>query len=528
MTDEIRPEGQATETTPPPPESATPLESAATAESATAVASPESGEGAEEKDKEKLKLHQDVEIRDVGPCRKHIKVSVSRDDINGRFADHYSKLVKESAVRGFRPGKAPRRIVEKQYQRQVGDQVKNEVLMASLEQLGEDHKIAPLSEPNLNLDKIVIPKEGPLVYEFEVEVRPEFDLPNYRGLKLKRPVKDYTEADVAHARRRVLARFGQVVPKEGGTVELGDIVFAEVTVRDGDRVIGTIPENAFAVEKQLSFKDGLARRFGEQMRGAKAGDSRVVDIELASQAAGDQGGKTVKASFDVKDVKTMRLPALTAEFVSEHFRLGSAEELDEAILVELKRNLEHAQRRSAREQIIAQLSTTWELPRDLLQRQARRALNRRMMEMKADGMSDEEINRQMRLLEQDVYQTTALSLREHFVLQKIAEVEEFDVDEDDLSDEIDRIAAVSGESPRRVRARLEKEEMLDALAAEMIERKALDLILDTAEYEDVPLDQEEASPPVATVEAQAVPGQMQELPRDPNPPAPPQEGPSQG
>jgi trigger factor len=73
-----------------------------------------------------------------------------------------------------------------------------------------------------------------------------------------------------------------------------------------------------------------------------------------------------------------------------------------------------------------------------------------------------------------------------------------------------------------VRARLEKEDMLEALAAEMIERKALDLILDSASYEDVPLDQDEVEAPLATVEAQAVPGEMQQLPASPEPPVAPE------
>jgi len=150
------------------------------------------------------------------------------------------------------------------------------------------------------------------------------------------------------------------------------------------------------------------------------------------------------------------------------------------------------------------------------------------MEMRSDGVSEEEINQQRRLLEQNILETTETSLREHFVLQKIAEVEKIDVSEEDLTDEIDRIAEQEDESPRKVRARLEKEEMLDALAAEMTERKALDLILDTAEYEDVPLDRETTSPQVSTVEAQAIPGQMQELPTDANPPQPSTEGTNEG
>jgi trigger factor len=504
MTEENRPEAQ--------------TEAAPAGENATAVEQPA---------EESKKLRQDVEIRDVGPCKKHIKVTVNREDIDARFGEHFSKLVKDSHVPGFRPGKAPRKIVETQFKKNVGEQVKNEVLMASLEQLGDDHDVAPLSQPNIQIDAIQIPDKGPLVYEFEVEVRPEFDLPDYRGLKLKRHVKDFGEAEVAETRRRLLADFSQVVPKEGGSAEVGDVVVAEVFVHDGDRQIGHIPESKFNVEKRLSFRDGLARKFAEQIKGAKTGDKRDVDVELASQAAGGLGGKTVKATFNVKDVKTLRLPELTPEFMDAEFGLPSAEQLDELILVSLKRRLEHDNRRSARQQIIGQIAdaSQWELPQDLLMRQARRALSRRIMEMKSDGMSDAEIEKQVRVLQQDILQTTALSLREHFVLQKIAENEKIDVDDDDLNDEIERIADQSGESPRRVRARLEKEDMLEALAAEMIERKALDLILDNATYEDVPLEQDESAAPLATTEAQAAAGEMQALPTEANPPqpAPPQE-----
>src|SRR4029077_1468007 len=108
-------------------------------------------------------------------------------------------------------------------------------------------------------------------------------------------------------------------------------------------------------------------------------------------------------------------------------------------------------------------------------------------EMRKNGISEEEIRGRQRILEQDVLRSTEQALKEHFVLQKIAEVEDIDVDDDDLADEIDAIAEQNNESPRRVRARLEKDDLLDALAAEIIERRSLDLILDSAEYEDVPV-----------------------------------------
>jgi trigger factor len=129
-----------------------------------------------------------------------------------------------------------------------------------------------------------------------------------------------------------------------------------------------------------------------------------------------------------------------------------------------------------------------------------------VMEMQSAGMPEEEIRGQVRLLQQDTLRSTALALKEHFVLQKIAEVEKIDIDQEDLDDEIERIATQNDESPRRVRARLEKEDLMEALATEIIERKSLDLILESAEYEDVPLEKEEGA--VGTMEEQAVPGEM--------------------
>lgn len=127
--------------------------------------------------------------------------------------------------------------------------------------------------------------------------------------------------------------------------------------------------------------------------------------------------------------------------------------------------------------------------------------------MKSEGISETEIAQRVHLMQQDILNSTALALKEHFVLQKISEVEKIEIDDDDLNDEIERMADQNRESPRRLRARLEKDDLLEALAAEMIERKALDLILDGAEYEDVPLTDEDR-PNVSTVDVQAVEGTM--------------------
>jgi len=462
--------------------------------------------------KHKPKLHQTVEIRDVGPCKKHIKVSIERNDIEHRLNDKFKELVSDAAVPGFRPGKAPRKLIERRYQTEVGDQVKAEMLLASLEQLADEHDLAPLAPPDLDPFAVALPKEGPFVYEFEVEVRPEFNLPNYKGLKLRRPIKDFGPDDVASEKQRLLAPYSQVVPKPEGNAQRGDIVIADVTVRDGDRLLNEMKEYRVRVDAKLAFKDGVAERFADQIAGASVGDRRQVDIDLSTAVAdASLQGKRIQAEFAVVDVKRLRPPEMTHEFL-HNFGVHSEDQLNELIRVLLKRRLEYLQRQAARQQVASHIAATqqWQLPEDLLMRQARKALARRLMEMKSEGISEEEIKSRQRMLEQDILETTALSLKEHFVLQKIAEVEKIDVDEEDIDDEIERMAEQSEESPRRLRARLEKEDLLEALAAEIIERKALDLILDSAEYEDYAHDQE-AGAPATTVEMQTVPGEMKDV-----------------
>src|SRR5439155_20971696 len=125
-------------------------------------------------------------------------------------------------------------------------------------------------------------REGPMIYEFDVEVRPQFELPNYRGLKLKRPVQEFTEADVEREKRKLLEPYGQVVPKEGEppTVAVGDISVCDITTRLNNQTLNEVKEVRIRVDPRLALKDGVAENFGKEVAGAKPGESRIVAITL--------------------------------------------------------------------------------------------------------------------------------------------------------------------------------------------------------------------------------------------------------
>src|SRR5260370_13443305 len=310
-------------------------------EGGTTTTEPAAASADEETAEQPKKLNQNVEMRDTGPYKKQIKVSVDRGDIDSRLDEQYSKLVEDSSVPGFRPGKAPRKVIERRFHKDVFDQVKGEIMLQSLEQLAEDNDVAPLSPPDLDPTKIEIPKEGPLVYEFEVEVRPQFDLPDYKGLKLRRPVQTFTDDDVAAEERRILARYSQLVPKPEGNAQIGDVLIADLTSYDGDQKIGEFTELQLQVESRLVFKDGVVDNFADQVKGAKAGDTKGIEIKLSDAAAtAELRGKTVRATVNVKEVKTLRPPELTEDFLTR-FGVRSPEQLRERIHVILGRRLEY-------------------------------------------------------------------------------------------------------------------------------------------------------------------------------------------
>jgi len=459
---------------------------------------------------EPVKLKQTVEIKDVGPCRKHVKVTVEREQIDQRFDEKYTEILRgdQPPVRGFRPRKAPRKLIEKQYRESVSEEIKTQVLMASLEQLADEQLIAPLSPPDLNPYKIKIPETGPFIYEFEIEVRPEFELPNYKGLKLRRPTHTFTDAEIAAEQKRLLEPHGQIVPKEPAVVELNDYIVADASVSFGGKEINKLQEVRIKVEKQLALSDGLADDFGAKLVGAKPGDVREVDITLSPQSGSEHlTGRKVQATFTVKDVKTTRLPELTTGLLEGVFGVSTVDGLKEFVQTVLERRLEYTQRQAARSQVLEHISaaSTWELPRDMLTRQARKTLQRRVMEMKNAGMSEAQIQGRRRLIEQDSVKNTEAALKEHFVLQKIADVEKIEIDDDDLDREIERIAYQAGESVRKVRARYEKDDLMEAVAADLLERRALDLILSGATYEDYEWKVEEQGDEVATISAGAAP-----------------------
>lgn len=442
----------------------------------------------EEQQADKPKLQMEITIAKPSACERHVTVSIAREDVERYLQEAYDELVPKAEVPGFRAGRAPRKLVQARFKEQIADQVKGKLLMDSLTQMGDDQQFSAISEPDFDFESIQMPDDGPMHFEFDIEVRPEFDLPEWKGMQLERPVDEFTAEKVRAHLDKLLARYATIEDYDG-PIEAGH--FATVTLRtlhDGEQ-ISQLTEETIEVKPILSLGDAKLEGFDKLLAGKKPGDKVETQVKISDEAENEAlRGQEITLSIEVAAVEKRKLPELTPAFLDKIGGFQSEEELLAEVRNELEKQLKFHQQRRVRQQITGLLTVAanWELPKDMLRRQASREYDRLLMELQSSGFTDEMIRSYMNEIRQNALASTARSLKEHFILERIAEEQKIEAEPEDYDREVELIAAQGDESPRRVRARLEKRGLMDTLRNQIIERKVIELIQSQAQFNDVP------------------------------------------
>ncbi|HEY2894889.1 MAG TPA: trigger factor [Pirellulales bacterium] len=442
----------------------------------------------DEQAEEPQKLDLSIKVAAPSACQRHVTVTIKREEIERYYDKAFSDLMTSASVPGFRSGRAPRKLVEARFRKEVADQVKGSLLMDSMTQITEDENFSAISEPDFDPLAVELPDEGPMTFEFDLEVRPEFELPEWKGLKVERPQREISKKDIDKRLEQILARHGRLIPSDAPAA-VGDYISCNLTFKNGAVELSSSKEEVIRIRPVLSFRDGKIEAFDKLMKGVKPGQTREAKARLSEDAPNESlRGQEITAVFEVLEVKKLELPELTPELLEELGSFKDEGELRDAIQEDLKRQDEYQQQREARRQVTAALteSANWQLPPELLRRQSRRELERAVLELRRNGFTDAEIRAYENELRQNSAASTARALKEHFILERIAEDQQIDASPEDYQAEIALIAAQSGESVRRVRARLDKGGLMDSLRNQIIERKVIELVLSHANFKDVP------------------------------------------
>lgn len=446
---------------------------------------------------EKPPLTLDVKVESLSACLRDVLVTIPNADVKRYLKDAYDELVPEAQVPGFRSGRAPRKLVEKQFKDRVQEQVKGSLLMDSLGQVTESQDFSAIGEPDFDYEAIKLDEEADFKYQFKIEVRPEFETPKWEGIKIAKPVEEITDGDVDEALNRVLARYATLEATDEAA-EAGDkLLITAKFLLDGKK-LSEMDEERVTIEDRLSFSDAYCEDFGKLMVGVKEGENRKGKAKVAEGVDNEEmRGKELDVEFHVVEVLKLDLPEMTQDFLEELGDFESEEELRSFVRDSLARQADYRTQQAMRKSIVSTLTkdVDFELPATLVRKQTNRELQRQIMELQRSGFDNDLLKRYVNASRQNAQASTEAALREHFVLEQIAEEQKVDADEADFDAEIELIAQQEDTPPRRVRSRLEKQGQMDALRNQIVERKVIELITEKAKVTEEPVDKKAGEDP---------------------------------
>ncbi|MGN6136178.1 MAG: trigger factor, partial [Aureliella sp.] len=317
------------------------------------MASPELEQSSTES-QETPKLEFDVKVEPVSACERHVVVTIPRAEVDRYFKQGFDEVVPKAELPGFRTGKAPRKLIESRFKNEVADQVKSSLIMESLQQVTDGDYFSAISEPTFDYKAIQIPAEGDFRYEFDIEVRPDFETPKWEGLELKQLVCELSDVDVDRHTARTLARFMQGEPVDG-EAQPGDLLTLNIKFFDGDKEFSNVDEETVTLRPELTFGDAIVKGFDTLLVGAREGDKRETTVTISDSAPNPQfRGQQLRAEFEVVEIRRIQVDEISGALL-ESLGFESAAELRKFVRGELERQFEYHRHQDFRKQIVAKL-----------------------------------------------------------------------------------------------------------------------------------------------------------------------------
>ncbi len=424
-----------------------------------------------------------VTIEEAGPCKKKISVEIPEETIKEVTDEQYESLRKEAMVPGFRKGRAPRRLLEKRFGKETTEQIKLKLLADAGDSAVKDNDLDVLREPDIDFENIELPAAGPLKFDFEIEVRPEFDLPMLEGIAVSKTKLEVTDEQIDKEIEQLQKWSGVWVPREDGEIELDDQIVADVVLKAEGVEEEEKLDNVEIFVRQNGFVGAIPiEKLDELLIGAKAGDVKETSVEVPKTYFKEEyRGKKVDARIAVRDIKWLRPAALNEDFL-KRFGVEDKDELRERVRDTLQSRLEQQLRTEMAEQIYRYLldKTDFDLPVDVVADQADTILQRRYSNLTMQGLGREQIEEQMEQLRAGSEQQAKEQLKIFFIMDKVAGKLGIEVSEEEINGHIARLAIQRGQRPERMREEMLRSGSLTQFRLQVREDKCVAKLLESA------------------------------------------------
>lgn len=425
-----------------------------------------------------------MEVRTVEetPVSRTLEIDVDPKLVERTWAQAYRDLARRVRVRGFRPGKAPRKLLSRLYGATLAEEIERTLVARTLPDAIEQARVAPVSEPAIEAEPPA--EQGPFTYRARLEVKPQIQLPDTQGLPARRPPVEVSEADVQQQLEALRQQQAQLLEEpEDAAVRHGHVVTVDFVGRvDGQPFEGGSGRDARVEVGSGSFPEDLE----EGLLGARSGEDREIPVRFPDDYPNPElAGRQAEFAVHVSAIQRREVPELDDELAKDLGDFGSLRELHDRVRSDLVAQRERASRDALRRSLMDALieRADFEVPPGLVER----ALARRLQTAhdRLEGQVPEEaLHAQLDRWREEWREEALREVREGLLLEAVADDRGLEVADAEVDARIEEIAQERGVARSRLEKAFPEGALRDLLRVQLRDERALDALVAEANVEE--------------------------------------------
>jgi len=412
-----------------------------------------------------------------------LKIELPPEEVSKEWDTIANSFVRFAKIPGYRPGKAPRAVVDKRFRKEIQDEVTKKLVAKSYREAVEQKKLRVASLTNV--EQVQFGNDKSMRFEATIVTAPDFKLPNYKNIPVELPDTKVTEEDIDATLERLRDQTADFVDVPDRPAQMEDFVVIdfEATI-DGKPVTEIAPNASKNLQGGKKFwlrlaPDNFLPGFCQQIVGQKKEETRTVIVDFpADFLVKELVGKQASYAVTLREIKQKVLPELNDEFAAKLLPGKTLVDLRHQIEHDLEHEKEHQVDHAKDEQVIKflQEKTKFDVPPPLLRNETKRALTELVQRNRARGVPDAMLKEKEKELIETAAGVAHHRLKTNFILERIAEQEKIEVTREDVDLRIREEAQRYNITSDKMRKELEEHDGLNALAEQILLGKTLDFL----------------------------------------------------
>lgn len=430
----------------------------------------------------------ETKVTEAGTWAKTLGVKVPVDVVNKEFDKVCGELANAVRLPGFRPGKVPRNVIEKKYGDDIKKQVTSNILQRALRSAIVQEKLEVVGHPDMNPEKYIAEKGQAFAFDVEVEIKPTFTLGEYKGLAIEQEEIEVLPEETQQATERILERFAETVDadKDHAIVDRDVATGVLRVLVDGAEVHKEEDSQLLIMQGHVI---GAYAHLGDKfLLGAKAGEKRTVEEVLGNHFPVEaHRGKKATLEFEVKSIKSRKMPEINDELAAK-VGMKTGDELKDKIRSSLLESVGNQIRSKTQYELLDKVvaASPFDLPKRLTQMMSDRTTESSIQQLAQMGVDFNQLGEEKGKVAEDANKRAQTEMRRFFVVDAICAKEGIEVTDEDVDEEIVKLARSQNMRASDLYDKLLEQDQLGELQADLKIRKVLEYLVEQANVKIVP------------------------------------------